>query len=114
MQSLSLGLSFPGLPVVDRGEFGGEDGSAVRAEDPVGVERGDRVEQLALADVDRLGVVGVVVGTSAVVVAWPAQVVGALTALAAEHPTSAGVEHHAAKHVRTGGFGVAVQLVAVA
>ncbi|MDX8035842.1 hypothetical protein SK803_37070 [Lentzea sp. BCCO 10_0856] len=102
------------MPVVDRGEFGGEDRSAVWAEDPVGVERGNRVEQLALADVDRLGVVGVVVGAAAVVVAWPAQVVGALTALAAEHPAPAGVEHHAAKHVRTGGLGVAVQLVAVA
>nr|WP_211257750.1 hypothetical protein [Lentzea albidocapillata] len=114
MQSLSLGLSFLGLPVVDCGEFGGEDRSAVWAEDPVGVERGNRVEQLALADVDRLGVVGVVVGAAAVVVAWPAQVVGALTALAAEHPAPAGVEHHAAKHVRTGGLGMAVQLVAVA
>lgn len=55
------------------------------AEDPVRVERGNRVEQLALADVDRLGVVGVV---------------GALAALAAEHPAPAGVEHHAAQHVR--------------
>ncbi|MET8757203.1 hypothetical protein [Lentzea sp. NPDC004782] len=44
MQPLSLGLSFLGLPVVDRGEFGGEDGSAVRAEDPVSVEGSDGVE----------------------------------------------------------------------
>ncbi|MFD5096316.1 hypothetical protein ACFWMR_37315 [Amycolatopsis thailandensis] len=66
--------------VVHSGQVSFQNGRTVRAEDRVGEEAADGVQELVFADPDRGGQIGVWVGTAAVVLLGPASsVTGAMS-----------------------------------
>ncbi|MGW5572425.1 hypothetical protein ACWEVD_14565 [Nocardia thailandica] len=85
LEPFAVGLSLPGGSVVDPGDVGGKQLVAENAEDTVCVELRYRIEYGVFADVDRLGVTGVLVGSSPIVPARPALVVEMPTALGTVH-----------------------------
>nr|WP_280329193.1 hypothetical protein [Nocardia wallacei] len=114
LEPFPLGLALACGAVVEAGEVGSEEVPAMWAENPVGEESGDRVQDGIFTEVNGFGVARVFVGAAPVVVAGPAHVVAAVVAVVAEHPASASAEHHAAQQVGAPGRGVGVADVAVA
>nr|WP_024875922.1 hypothetical protein [Saccharomonospora piscinae] len=111
LEALAFSLALPGGVMVESIEVGGKDAAAFWTEDSLGKEDGDGVEEGLLAKIDRFGMACVGVGTTTVVVLWPAHVVGAVVPVIAIHAPPAPAEHHAAQHVGTPGLGVLIEVV---
>ncbi|WP_239070513.1 hypothetical protein [Amycolatopsis sp. SID8362] len=111
----ALRLSLPRSGVVNTCQLGFEDRSSFGAEEPVGVEPADRLQEFVLADADRRRQPGVEGGLALVVLAGPAEVVNDLLVLhVADHPSAAAVEHPSPEDVLALGLGVVVACVTVA
>nr|WP_206795818.1 hypothetical protein [Amycolatopsis sp. MtRt-6] len=109
-----LGLRLPiaiGLVIYAR-QLGLENGPAVGTEHAVGEEPGDGVEDGILTKVQRLLVTEVLVRTTSVRVARPAQVVRLAVPRYADHPSPARAEQHPAEQVGPLGLGVDVAITA--
>nr|WP_040721756.1 hypothetical protein [Nocardia veterana] len=114
LEPFPFGMAFPRGAVVDTVEICGQHVAAVWAEYPVGEESCDRVRYGVFAEVDGFGVADVLVRAASVVAAGPAQVVGGVVPVGAEHPPSASTEHHPPQHVGVARGRVRVGFVAVA
>nr|WP_263399717.1 hypothetical protein [Saccharopolyspora pogona] len=113
LEAFAFCVAFASGPVIDAVEIGRQGCAPVGAEYSLGEEAGNRIEHGIFAEVD--GFVAVVlVRATAVVVSGPAQVVGPVVALTAEHSPSAAAEHHAPEQVGPSRLRVGVVVVACA
>ncbi|WP_157488901.1 hypothetical protein [Pseudofrankia sp. DC12] len=116
VEPAAFGVAFLGGAVVVAGHVRGEQGDPAAAEDPFGVEVGDRGFEDVLADADGLGMPVELVVAASVGGAGPADVPDGCAGFAdvAEHPPPTGAVDHPPEHICSFARGMAVQRVGLA